>query len=128
MRRCPRQPSLTALPPTPLSAGLPALQLWFFDGWDEGGNGGIYHEGAPDCMWGRQWAFWKGEVSAREGGSRACWPALPALPLAAHRRPPSQPLVPPPSLSSPLLSAGAPHDCGRVRGLAARLPHGWPAL
>lgn len=27
--------------------------LWDFDGWEEGHNGGIYHEGAPDCMWGR---------------------------------------------------------------------------
>jgi hypothetical protein len=23
------------------------------DGWEEGHNGGIYHEGARDCMWGR---------------------------------------------------------------------------
>jgi 1,4-alpha-glucan branching enzyme len=27
--------------------------LWDYDGWEEGHNGGIYHEGAPDCMWGR---------------------------------------------------------------------------
>ena len=29
--------------------------LWDYDGWEEGHNGGIYHEAAPDCMWGR-WA------------------------------------------------------------------------
>ncbi len=23
------------------------------------GNGGIYHEGAPDTEWGRGYAFWK---------------------------------------------------------------------
>jgi hypothetical protein len=27
--------------------------LWDYDGWEVGHNGGIYHEGAPDCMWGR---------------------------------------------------------------------------
>jgi 1,4-alpha-glucan branching enzyme len=36
--------------------------LWDWDGWEVSHNGGIYHENAPDCMWGRQWAFWKGEV------------------------------------------------------------------
>jgi len=38
--------------------------LWDWDGWEVSHNGGIYHENAPDCMWGRQWAFWKGEVCA----------------------------------------------------------------
>uniref|UniRef100_A0A383W668 1,4-alpha-glucan branching enzyme n=1 Tax=Tetradesmus obliquus TaxID=3088 RepID=A0A383W668_TETOB len=47
--------------------------LWDFDGWEEGHNGGIYHEGAPDCMWGRQWAFWKGEVRAMIAGACEGW-------------------------------------------------------
>lgn len=41
--------------------------LWEYDGWGPDNNGGIYHEGAPDTEWGRQLAFWKGEV----GG--CCW-------------------------------------------------------
>lgn len=47
--------------------------LWDWDGWEEGHNGGIYHEGAPDCMWGRQWAFWKSEVRAMIVGATEAW-------------------------------------------------------
>ena len=44
-------------------AGAPnGNQLWEFDGWEWGGNGGIYHENMPDTPWGRAFAFWKGEV------------------------------------------------------------------
>jgi hypothetical protein len=32
---------------------LSGNMLWDYDGWEEGHNGGIYHENAPDCMWGR---------------------------------------------------------------------------
>lgn len=37
-------------------------ELWDWDGWEEMGNGGIYHERAPDTQWGRAFAFWKAEV------------------------------------------------------------------
>eukprot|EP00887_Chlorella_sp_A99_P003655 scaffold7.g3655.t1 len=47
--------------------------LWDFDGWEESHNGGIYHEGAPDCPWGRQWAFWKGEVRRMIVGAAEAW-------------------------------------------------------
>eukprot|EP00854_Cymbomonas_tetramitiformis_P019855 gene19855-23751_t len=47
-------------------------ELWDFDGW--GGNyfgeGGIYHEGAPDGPWGRNLSHWKHEV--REMIKAAC--------------------------------------------------------
>lgn len=57
-----------------LHHGAPAgNMLWAWDGWDEGHNGGIYHEGAPDCPWGRQWAFWKSEVRAWESGGGTEW-------------------------------------------------------
>jgi hypothetical protein len=58
-----------------LHHGAPAgNMLWYWDGWEEGHNGGIYHEGAPDCMWGRQWAFWKAEVRALGSGSNGSGP------------------------------------------------------
>jgi hypothetical protein len=44
--------------------------LWDFDGWEEAANGGLYHEGAPDCPWGRQWAFWKAEVRGKGEAGR----------------------------------------------------------
>jgi 1,4-alpha-glucan branching enzyme len=48
--------------------------LWEFDGWGPGwAHGGIYHENAPDTEWGRQFAFWKGEVrDAGTGAAHAC--------------------------------------------------------
>lgn len=36
--------------------------LWDYDGWEQSGNGGIYHEGAGDTPWGRAFAWWKREV------------------------------------------------------------------
>eukprot|EP00198_Chlamydomonas_reinhardtii_P005063 XP_001694399.1 predicted protein [Chlamydomonas reinhardtii] len=36
--------------------------LWEYDGWGPDYNGGIYHEGGHDTMWGRGFAFWKREV------------------------------------------------------------------
>ncbi|KAI3423988.1 hypothetical protein D9Q98_009821 [Chlorella vulgaris] len=57
-----------------LHHGAPAgNMLWDFDGWEEAANGGLYHEGAPDCPWGRQWAFWKAEVRRMLVGAAAMW-------------------------------------------------------
>ena len=47
--------------------------LWDYDGWEQGHNGGIYHEGAPDTRWGRQFAFWKREVVAMAGDAAEMW-------------------------------------------------------
>lgn len=43
--------------------------LWDWDGWQQGHNGGIYHEGAPDCMWGRCAAVLRLKPAARN----MCW-------------------------------------------------------
>nr|QKY15164.1 starch branching enzyme (1,4-alpha-glucan branching enzyme II) (SBE2) [Polytomella parva] len=51
-----------------------ANALWEYDGWsDGGGNGGIYHEGAPDTQWGRAYAFWKSEVRQMTLDACAIW-------------------------------------------------------
>lgn len=83
---------------------------------EEGHNGGIYHEGAPDCPWGRQWAFWKGEVGrsrgqgklAQLGGTGRSVPA--AAPCVPHTVPTGVLLCRAPSLvivPATLLSAAA---------------------
>jgi 1,4-alpha-glucan branching enzyme len=36
--------------------------LWCYDGWEENGNGGIYHEGGQQTGFGTSFAFWKEEV------------------------------------------------------------------
>ena len=46
----------------------------------QSGNGGIYHEGAPDTEWGRGYAFWKVAAPAPR-----CPPAPPAPFLAGAR-------------------------------------------
>ena len=57
-----------------LHHGAPAGNaLWDYDGWEQGHNGGIYHEGAPDTRWGRQFAFWKREVVAMAGDAAEMW-------------------------------------------------------
>ncbi|KIZ02351.1 1,4-alpha-glucan branching enzyme [Monoraphidium neglectum] len=48
--------------------------LWEFDGWGPGwAHGGIYHENAPDTEWGRQFAFWKGEIIDMVTAACAMW-------------------------------------------------------
>jgi len=57
-----------------LHHGAPDLNaLLNFDGWGENLNGGIYHEGAPDTPWGRQFAFWKREVRDYALDAAALW-------------------------------------------------------
>lgn len=36
--------------------------LWNYDGWEENGNGGIYHEGGGPTGFGTSFSFWKEEV------------------------------------------------------------------
>jgi len=36
--------------------------LWNYDGWQENGNGGVYHEGGTATGFGTAFAFWKEEV------------------------------------------------------------------
>lgn len=47
--------------------------LWNYDGWGPDNNGGIYHEGAPDTEWGRQFAFWKREVIDMVSSTASMW-------------------------------------------------------
>lgn len=47
--------------------------LWDFDGWEQGGNGGIYHEGAGDTPWGRAFAWWKREVVEYAAAGAEVW-------------------------------------------------------
>jgi 1,4-alpha-glucan branching enzyme len=42
-------------------------------GWGPDWNGGIYHEGAPDTEWGRNFAFWKSEVVRMLEDACAMW-------------------------------------------------------
>ncbi|KAK9822655.1 hypothetical protein WJX81_004831 [Elliptochloris bilobata] len=49
-------------------------ELWEYDGWGPGyAHGGIYHEHAPDTTWGRNFAFWKTEVTDMLRDACASW-------------------------------------------------------
>lgn len=102
----PGHPSFPDSPPpaSPLAALtspallLPALVSVLTPLSDDNWNGGIYHEGAPDTEWGRQFAFWKQEVSAgglcvAAAGLDAALCLCPECPPARHA-PPLDPITP----------------------------------